>query len=40
MKTTLAIATLVLSASMAPAFAASTPPPDGTVDRSQPDDLR
>ena len=36
MKTTLAIATLVLGASMAPAFAAEAPTTDGTVDRSSP----
>jgi hyperosmotically inducible protein len=36
MKTTLAIATLVLGASLAPAFAADTPATEGTVDRSHP----
>lgn len=35
MKTTLAIATLVLGASLTPGFA-QTPPPDSTVDRSHP----
>jgi len=38
MKTTLTIATLVLGASLAPAFAAApdTPATEGSVDRSQP----
>lgn len=36
MKTILAIATLVLGASLAPAFATETPATEGTVDRSHP----